>query len=122
MNPLSLLGQFEAPEMTDILLWPIVLAAVGFVIWGFGWKSERKGGNPMIKWIAFLPMIVAAWLAKDNFMLSIDTGFDGTAFRDSIGNSKRLIYGSYLAFLLPAAAIVGFPIMTVVDKRMSKYR
>jgi hypothetical protein len=121
MNWSTLLAQ-DAPRLPDFILIPGALWVLGVAIWWFGWRRERDDGNKMVKWAGLIPLLIAMFLSWDYFYKLIDTGVDGQIFRDTIDNSRKLMYAGYFAFLAPAICVVGFTVWAIVERKMGKYR
>src|SRR5687767_2624139 len=108
MNPLiPPAGQeTEAPTLMQVVTFPMIFFAIGLIIWFFGWHRQRDEGSPLIKWFAYIPLIVSMLMSYEPFFRTFS---DPSYVEDVLQDSRRLIYmGIYPAFLLPAVAAIAF--------------
>lgn len=93
-------GRSQASEVALIIGLPCFLAVALF---GFGFSKEKDGGKPWVKYLAFVPLALAAWIGYPYFEYA----------RDPFAKSAGMIGGkseiAYLgAFLVPVGLMVLF--------------
>lgn len=113
-------GIDAAPTLVDVALLPLLLTAVGIIIWFYGWRMSRNGGKSAIKWVAIVVLAAAAIIGSGPFFRVLT---DQAYMNDVVHNSRRLLYmGFYPSFLLPVVLIIGFITWHIYDAKMSQYR
>ena len=111
----SLLAQSSVNPtgVMDVVLWPVVAAIIGAVIWILGCRLEEDDGSSKIKWIAVLPMGFALIKGLGMMLKVVGGSVDAVLYRDVIGGRKMLLahYGSFVIPLLIAGALVAYYLM-----------
>lgn len=88
---------------------PIVLAVL---IFSYGLKVAHSEGSPKLKWLALIPLVLAAIWGYRYFVFIRDPGYV------AIGLLRRQVLLHYAAFFIQIAGIVGLVIWALVDRHL----
>jgi hypothetical protein len=103
-------------SMTDLLLMPGMLTAFGVMMFALMTYSERNNRRPnKWKWVAYIPLVLAAWMAWNNWLWPMINPSDGFIYRENIVQ-RRFIAGHWAAFGIPAASILIIGIVQFIQR------
>jgi hypothetical protein len=106
-------GAAELPELVLVSLIPLIIAVPIFL---YGMKVQKEGGSARLKWIALIPLALAAvWGLR--YVLFV-TNPTNVAILEGFGQmSERGKIAHYAAFILPIVAIIALIVWAIMDKR-----
>ncbi len=110
-----LIAQSAPTGLTDIITIPAVCFLLGLSLWYGGLLFENRTEKSWLKWLAFVPIVIGLYIG---FQLTVQVG-DYTYQR--MLASKKLIYGHYLALVLPSIALITVVVWHLYLKRSGAY-
>jgi len=109
---LNLLAQDSTQDfgMMDVLLWPVLLTALGIGIFFFGLWLERKGKRAPWKWAAVVPVLVGAYVGYPYASILYSDPELYKAQHLAFGE-KKLYASHYGALFIPILGLIGLVLL-----------
>ncbi|MBL8088647.1 MAG: hypothetical protein JNM85_11330 [Chthonomonas sp.] len=103
-------GKTQAGELALMVAIPCFLAVA---IFGFGISKERDGGNPLVKYVSFAPLLIGCYIGWPYFKYANDKMVKNLGM---IGGKSELAYNA--ALIVPAGLLVLFLVISFLFNRL----
>ncbi|MBS1706058.1 MAG: hypothetical protein JST40_09300 [Armatimonadetes bacterium] len=109
----QIFGEAGKSKGSEVFIVVAFIAFLAIALFGFGFTKEREGGSPVIKYLAFIPLLFGMYNGWPFFSFATDKVANSIGL---IGGTSKIAY--YGAFLVPLLLIVVFAVVAVVGKRI----
>lgn len=114
--PMNYLSMTPPDGIQDLLLVPVICAALALIFWSFGVKQEIISENRKLKWFGVIPVLIGLF-----YGLPIALRLQDYAYMRVLP-SRKIIYSHYLAAGIPLLALVIILIwFYVIEKRRKQW-